>query len=324
MVGASVIAAIPVLMWWQLIWMPSPLLPPQKPPRFDSELHRTLQRDVHHIAREIGERNLRHPEALDATADWIERELVAAGHAVSRQTFKVEGHACHNLEVVLRGQQSQDAYVIGAHYDSALRSPGGNDNGSGVAVLLALARDLRGRMFKHALRLVFFTNEEPPHFQGPNMGSVRHAQKLHVDGVHVLGMLSLETMGYFTDAPRSQHYPGAASFFYPDTGNFIAFVGDTSSRALTHRVIKTFRAQRVTRSEGTALPRSTPGIGWSDHWSYWQHGIPALMVTDTAPFRDPHYHTPRDTADHLDYERLARVTQGLIQTIAALADDDVD
>jgi hypothetical protein len=133
-------------------------------------------------------------------------------------------------------------------------------------------------------------------------------------------MLSLETMGYFADAPHSQRYPGLASLFYPDTGNFIAFVGDLSSRELTHRVIASFRNNAPFPSEGTALTRNTPGVGWSDHWSYWQAGYPALMVSDTAPFRYPHYHTKNDTPDKLDYARLARVTEGLVDVIEVLAE----
>jgi Zn-dependent M28 family amino/carboxypeptidase len=187
-----------------------------------------------------------------------------------------------------------------------------------VAALLALARMLKDGAPARTLRFVAFANEEPPHFKQPSMGSLHYAESCKQHGDDVVAMLSLETMGYYRDEPGTQKYPAPLSSFYPDTGNFIGFVGDLSSRALVNRVVDSFRRHASFPSEGAALPGSIPGVGWSDHWSFWQHGYPAVMVTDTAPFRYPHYHEPSDTPDHIDFARLAQVVRGLEKVIAEL------
>jgi hypothetical protein len=151
------------------------------------------------------------------------------------------------------------------------------------------------------------------------MGSVVHAQRAARAREQIVAMFSLETMGYFSDEPGSQQYPFPLSLLYPDRGNFIAFVGNIRSRELVRRVVGLFRATTKFPSEGAALPERTTGVGWSDHASFWAAGYPALMVTDTALFRYPHYHSPRDTDDKVDVDRLARVVTGLEQVIAGLA-----
>lgn len=313
--------AVPVVAWRRMIQMPGSShrepLPGVTPAQ--EQLAQALQRDVEHLAVDLGERNLQHPVTLERSADWIQGELERIGHAVTRQTFQVNGRPCHNLEVELRGTtHAPEVIVVGAHYDSAPGTPGANDNGSGVASLLALARRLHGLQPPRTLRLVWFTNEEPPHFQGADMGSVRYAQRSRQKNERIVAMLSLETLGYYSDTPGSQKYPGALQAAYPDTGNFVALVGNTDSRELVHRVLAAFRSQTPFPSEGAALPDSLPGVGWSDHWAFWQQGYPALMVTDTAPFRYPHYHEPEDTPDKLDYPRLARVVEGLDHVVREL------
>ena len=206
--------------------------------------------------------------------------------------------------------------VVGAHYDSAPGSPGANDNGSGVAALLALARRCTTRPAR-TLRLIWFANEEPPHFQEPTMGSLHAAYRSSQRNDDIVAMLSLETIGYFSDAADSQRYPTLVAPFYPSTGNFIAFVGNPDRAHWCTAVVGAFRRHARFPSEGAALPASIPGVGWSDQWSYWQQGYPALMVTDTAPFRYPYYHSRRDTADRIDYERMARVTSGLRDAITS-------
>ena len=133
-------------------------------------------------------------------------------------------------------------------------------------------------------------------------------------------MLSLETIGYFRDERGTQKYPPIVSWFYPDTGNFIAFVGNVGSRSLVRRTIGTFRANAKFPTEGAAMPSFVTGVGWSDQWSFWQVGYPGVMITDTAPFRNPNYHTPGDRPDTLDYDRLARITTGLVPVVHALVD----
>jgi Zn-dependent M28 family amino/carboxypeptidase len=210
--------------------------------------------------------------------------------------------------------------VIGAHYDSVFGSPGANDNGSGVAAMLALARRFAGKPAGQTLRFVAFANEEPPYFQTEQMGSLVYASRCKARGDQISAMISLETIGYFSDAPRSQTYPSlGVGAFYPTTGNFIGFVGNIRSRTLLRRAIFLFRQQGKLPSEGGALPSFIPGVGWSDQWAFWQSGYPGIMITDTAPFRYPHYHAATDTPDKLDYDRFALVVSGVEKTIAELA-----
>ncbi|MCI0362486.1 MAG: M28 family peptidase, partial [Phycisphaerales bacterium] len=195
-----------------------------------------------------------------------------------------------------------------------------NDNGSGVAATLALARAFAESKPDRTLRFVLFANEEPPYFQTENMGSLVYAKRCRERGENTVAMLSLETIGYYSDAPGSQTYPiKPIGWVYPTTGNFIGFVGNYNSRKLVRQAIKSFRAHAQFPSEGGALPGWIPGVGWSDHWAFWQAGYPAIMLTDTAPFRYPHYHSIHDTPDKLDYDRMARVVDGLRPVVADLA-----
>ena len=257
---------------------------------------------------------------LGAAIAFVEERLQQAGYKPTRETFEVSGKAFANIVAERRGTRAHEPMVIvGAHYDSVLGSPGANDNGSGVAAVLALAEHFKGCELRHTLRFVAFTNEEPPHYRSAAMGSFVHARGCHQAGVSVRAMLSLETMGFFSDAPGSQSYPPPLGWLYPSRGNFIGFVASFGNRALLARVIGSFRRHTQFPSEGAALPAATPGVSWSDHWSFWQFDYPALMVTDTAPFRYPHYHTAGDTADKVDYEKLGRVVAGLARVVEELA-----
>jgi Zn-dependent M28 family amino/carboxypeptidase len=281
------------------------------------QLAENLKKHVAGVASE--EHNVNHPEALERSAVYIETVLSSLGYRVSRQEFEVQGVKVRNLEVV-RGSGKQ-AVVIGAHYDSARGAVGADDNGSGVAALLELARFLNSMRPADGLevRLVFYVNEELPWFSTDAMGSYVHSKGLARDGKDVFAMLSLETIGWYSEEPNSQRYPFPLSVFYPSTGDFVGFVANLRSRSLMHRVIGAFRRSVVFPSEGAAAPESIPGVSWSDQWAYWKLGWPAIMVTDTAPFRYPHYHTLRDTPDKLDYDRLARVVKGLQGVLHDLA-----
>ncbi|MFC1452064.1 M28 family peptidase [Verrucomicrobiota bacterium] len=286
----------------------------------ESELAGCLEGHVVTLAETIGERNVRLPEALEAAAGYIEKQWAEAGLASHPQHFDCRGVPVRNLAVEIPGSDEPGEIVlIGAHYDSVMGSPGANDNGSGVAVLLELSRLFASRPAGRTLRFVAFVNEEPPFFQGPEMGSLVYARAARARGDRLAAMLSLETMGCYADAQRSQQYPFPFSLFYPDTGNFIGFVGNMSSGRLVRRCTGSFRSHASFPSEGAAVPGWITGVGWSDHWSFWQEGYQALMVTDTAPFRYAHYHSPLDTPDRLDYARLARVTRGLECVIGDLA-----
>jgi Zn-dependent M28 family amino/carboxypeptidase len=292
------------------------------PPLTDREqlLHDNLKRHVAALAGTIGERNVWHPEALAAAAGYIQESLEAAGYSVNVQPFTSHGQTVNNIEAVLPGHGAADEIiVVGAHYDSVADCPGANDNASGVATLLELARLLAGTTLPRTVRFVAFANEEAPFFYGDEMGSKLYAARAQAQGEHVEAMLSLETMGYFTDQPGSQKYPFPFSYLYPDTGDFIGFVGNLSSRSLVRKVVGTFRASTAFPSEGVAAPSGMEGVHWSDHWSFWQAGYPAIMVTDTALFRYPHYHEATDTPQQLDYTGLARVTGGLAEVVGVLA-----
>jgi Zn-dependent M28 family amino/carboxypeptidase len=296
------------------------------PPMADSErdLSAQLRSDVEELAVRIGSRSVYSPSKLAQAADYIERRFQGYGYAVQRQTFATDGVACHNLEVELRGTRAPESIVIvGAHYDSAHGCPGANDNASGTAALLALAGALAKTSPEKTLRFVAFTNEEPPWFTTSLMGSRQYARRCRERGEKVESMISLETIGCFRDEAGSQQYPFPANFFYPSTGNFITFVGNVGSRALVRRAIGSFRASAKFPSEGGALPSWISGVGWSDHSSFWREGYDAIMVTDTAPFRYPHYHRKTDTPDKIDFDRCARVVEGMKAVIADLAGIDV-
>jgi hypothetical protein len=279
-----------------------------------------LRADVQHLSGQIGERNLARYPQLNAAADFIESSFRQAGFEPRRDSYEVRGLASHNIEVEMRGL-SPEIVLVGAHYDSVFGAPGANDNGTGVAALLALARRFAGKSTNASLRFVAFVNEEPPYFQTPEMGSLVYAGRCKAHGDQIAAMISLETIGYFSDAPRSQTYPVAAlGAFYPKVGNFIGIVGNVSSRWLVRRAIAEFRQDGKIPTEGAALPAAIAGIGWSDHWSFWQHGYPGIMITDTAPFRYPHYHEGSDLPDKLDYDRFALVvssTEKLVRSLAA-------
>lgn len=279
-----------------------------------------LQKHVAMLAGEIGERHIWHYRGLEAAAGYIKEALMEVGYRVEEQEFTVEGTTVANLEAERIGISFPGKIVIvGAHYDSVIGSPGANDNASGVAGLLEIARLLATEKLSRTVRFVAFVNEEPPFFLTGDMGSRVYAARSRQRGEDVMAMLSIETIGYYSEGPGSQHYPFPFSFFYPTTANFIGFVGNLSSRRLVRRAIGTFREHTNFPSEGLAAPEWVTGVGWSDHVSFWKEGYPAVMITDTALFRYDHYHTPQDTPEKLDYARTARVVTGLTRVVADLA-----
>ena len=288
-------------------------------------LRAELIADVQTLGGQIGERNMTRYSQLNAAVDFIEDSFSRTGLHPRRDSYELHGRACHNIEAEIRGAQGAAVskppaiILVGAHYDSVFGSPGANDNGSGVAAMLALARRFAGKPAKHTLRFVAFVNEEPPYFLSEQMGSFVYASRCKARGDQIRAMISLETIGYFSDAPHSQTYPSIGlGAFYPNVGNFIGFVGNIRSRALLRQVLSLFRAQGKIPSEGAALPAFIPGVSWSDQWSFWQHGYPGIMITDTAPFRYPHYHSVTDTPDKLDYDRFALVVSGMHKVIEEL------
>jgi Zn-dependent M28 family amino/carboxypeptidase len=304
---------------------PLPLAPPDTRPLADR-----LRAHVEHLAGEIGERSLADPARLRRAEHYLAANLAKAGHRVRWQTYSAarDGatHEVSNLEIEIPGSvRPAEILVVGAHYDTVnhrgVTTPGANDNASGTAAVLEFARLLADHASGITVRLVLFVNEEPPYFWTDEMGSLVYARAAKQRGDAVVGMISVETIGYYRDEPGSQDYPPLVGSAYPDTGNFIAFVGPQSNGggAWVERVTAAFRATSPVPAEGAALPSLVPRINSSDHWSFWKQGWPALMVTDTAPYRYPHYHKPTDTPEKLDYDRMARVVEGLAATIRELA-----
>lgn len=286
----------------------------------ESNLAQRLRRHVVAIASEP--HNIAHYAALEKAAAYIEAELTALGYTPQPQVYESDGRAVRNIEVVLSptgATATTESLVIGAHYDSVRIAPGANDNGSGTAAVLELARLLKDVPLKDKrLRLVLFVNEEPPYDRTPDMGSWRYAKGLEAKGERVAGMLSLETLGCFSDKPGTQKYPAPFGLIFPNKANFIAFVAMPGSRSFLQEVIGAFRSHTKFPTIGGTAPDQIAGIGWSDHWSFWKLGYPAVMVTDTALFRYRDYHKATDTPDKVDYDKLARITLGLEQTVRDL------
>lgn len=275
------------------------------------------------LSEDIGQRDVFNVRGLErARADLVGR-FEALGYDVVERPFRVSEGDVYNLEVERTGTAQPDAIVlIGAHYDTAPGTRGANDNGSGVAALLELAAAFAEREPERTVRFVAFVNEEPPFFDTAEMGSAVYAAEAAARGDHIVAMISLETMGFYSDEPGSQQYPPPFGLFYPSRGNFVAFVGNVQSRALVRHSVGLFREHGQVPSEGVAAPGRLPGIFWSDHAPFWEHGYAALMVTDTAPFRYQHYHRWTDTAEHIDFDTLAMVVDGLVGVVDGLARAD--
>jgi len=292
-------------------------------PPADPALARRLAGHVEALAGTIGERGIFRPDAYDAARDYIRRELIDAagpGVPVQVQGFASGGRTVANLEVVRLGTDpALPCLVVGAHYDTVRGTPGADDNATGVAALIELVRTLSAGTHARTVRLVAFANEEAPFFDGPEHGSLVYARSLKAAGERVNLMLSLEMLGYFTQTPGSQHYPPLLAPFYPDRGNFIGLVSNLGSRARLLELAAAFKAASDFPVEHLASPEWVPGVSLSDHHSFWREGYRAVMVTDTAFYRNPHYHTATDAPETIDVAGLAAVTAGLAGALARLA-----
>jgi hypothetical protein len=284
-----------------------------------------LQAHVQKLAGDIGERNVFHPKALRQAADYIESVWRAQGYEVVRQQYQVQGEQCVNLEVTRLGAVSPKEIVLfGAHYDTVEGSPGANDNATGVAALLEFSRLMASQKPGRTVRFVAFVNEEPPFFWKPEMGSRVYAKIARQRGDDIRAMVAMDSLGYYSDQPGSQKFPPGLKALYPDRvfpdrGNFLAFIANPESRALLERALKTFRAQSDFPTDYLVGVAQIPGIGFSDHESFWREGYRAIFVTDTATFRDPSYHTAQDTVEKINFKALTRVTEGLFGVIKTLA-----
>ena len=279
-------------------------------------LSERLRSHVQALAGEIGERNLFLPAALKAAERYIAEQWQSQGYSVQRQIEGMEDIDCANLEIAVPGGRlAEEIIVVGAHYDSAFGSPGADDNASGIAALLELSRLFAEAQPDRSLRFVAFTNEEPPFFASRHMGSLVYARAARRRGDRIRFMVSLEMLGYYDHDPGSQSYPPFLKPFFRDRGDFIAFVSDWRSRRFLRQMVRAFRAHSDFPAESLAAPVVLPGIAASDHFSFWRQGYPAIMITDTAFYRNHWYHTAGDLPEHLCYASFAAVTRGVYEAL---------
>ncbi len=286
----------------------------------ENELVKRLRRHVQVLAGEIGERNPSNYANLERAAAYIEGQFEASRYSVESQSYTVGGRVYRNLIVSRPGRDKQEEQIIlGAHYDTNPGTPGADDNASGVSVLLELARLSIDREFGKTVRFIAFSTEEMPSFRTGLMGSHVYARRAKSRGDRIVGMISFEMLGYYSDLEGSQSYPTGFSLFYPSRGNFISLVSDFWSWRWKNKVEAALKQSMRLPIESVATFRFVPGVDWSDHRSFWKAGYPALMMTDTAFYRNPHYHRGTDTPEKLDYTRMAELTRGLLGMLERLA-----
>jgi len=314
-----VVLALLLLLVCAWFWLTQPLFSRLQPNSVRTVDPARLEAHVRKLSIELAPRDVGHMENLDRAASYIGTELVQAGASVSEQRYRVEQITYRNV-IARFGPDTPERIVVGAHYDAAGPMPGADDNASGVAGLIELARLLGVNPPKLRIDLVAFSTEEPPYFRTNGMGSSVHAQSLQKENVRVRAMLSLEMIGYFSDGSGSQHFPaGILSAFYPATGNFIGVVGRVGDGLLARRVKSAMSGAAPLPVYSISAPSVIPGIDFSDQLNYWHAGYKALMITDTAFYRNLNYHTEHDTPEKLDYKRMAMVVEGVYAAVTDLS-----
>jgi hypothetical protein len=288
----------------------------------EQSLAERLRGHVDVLASLIGPRHLGRYDMLLAAERYVETRLALTHLPVQRQTYTVHNKPVANLFIEQPGQKHPDEIVIvGAHYDSVYCTPGADDNASAVAGMLEIALALSKQRFQRTIRCVGFVNEEPPYYKTRDMGSYRYAAMCRQRGDNIVGMINLEMIGYYSDEVGSQTYPslGGLQITLPRRGNFIAICSDMASAGLLARFALGFRRSVRFPMIPFASPGSVTGPDMSDNWSFWQHDYPALMITDTSMFRNPHYHQPSDQLQTLHLPAMTRVVSGLIGAVGKLA-----
>jgi len=290
----------------------------------EKESAENLKRMVTFLAGEVGTRNYLHDQSLNRAADFLETRFKGLGYETQIVSYEVNGQIFKNIITRTHSiptKESKDIIVIGAHYDSCF-NPGADDNASGVAGILELARLLKDVNLSTQIQFVAFTNEEPPFFMTDDMGSLVFARKLKEHNLKVKAAIILEMIGYYSENINSQRYLPLLGLFYPNRGNFIAVVGNFPSAKVTNTLVANFRRHSKFPVESLIAPSFVRGVYFSDHWSFWHEGFPAVMVTDTAFLRNKNYHSPTDLPATLDYEKMARVVHGLKESIIRFVEDD--
>jgi Zn-dependent M28 family amino/carboxypeptidase len=276
-----------------------------------------LKRTVEYLSFYIGVRDSDYYDKLSAAADFITNKFKELDYDVSFNMYENEGKFYKNIIAEKNHKDDQKVIIIGAHYDT-YDNPGADDNASGVAGLLELARTLKEIAPDKNIRFIAFVNEEPPFFKTKLMGSWVYVEHIHKNKEEIKAAIILESIGYYSDEKGSQSYPPVLGFFYPDKGDFIAVIGNWRSKGLVKKIKKIFKKKVSLPVESLIAPKFIEHASFSDHWSFWEHGYTAVMITDTALMRNPNYHRETDTPETLDYEKMKEVVKGVKDIIKEL------
>ena len=290
-------------------------------PRFiPASSEQALYDHVHALSVVIGSRSIREYGKIREAEQYIRTFLDKQEIPFELQGYDYEGNRFNNIVVSLEGDsRREETIIIGAHYDTVSGTPGADDNASAVAVLLELCRALKDYRPERTLKLIFFVLEEPPAFMTPAMGSYVYAAQARERGENIVGMISLEMVGYFNDAEGSQAFPvPGLHWLFPDRGTFIGVVGNVPSRELTLAVAEALKAGSGLPVEHLVALPFIPGIGLSDHGSFWKMGFRAVMVTDTAFYRNPNYHGEKDTIGTLQFDKMSGLVRGMVHVVEFL------
>lgn len=298
-----------------LLLCSAPPLLAQTSPQENSETN--LKATVRYLSEEIGVRSYRDLGKLNKAAGHIESQFRSFGCIVSRQAFTYAGRTYYNIIAEVKGTnpEKKEIIVVGAHYDTVSTTPGADDNASGIAGLLELSRLFAAAPAERSMRFVAFSLEEPPAYGTEYMGSYVYAKQISEENVPVLGMISLEMIGYFCDEKDCQKYPPVVGWFFPNKGDFISFVGNISSRSFTRSVKKAFLKSSSLPVESLNTVSSVTGVDFSDHRNFWKFGFDAFMITDTSFYRNSNYHEAEDTGEKLDFKRMNQLVTGLAHAL---------
>jgi hypothetical protein len=283
-----------------------------------TEYDNPLRDTVEYLCAADPPRNYYNPASLERTARWIEARLLECTPFVKSQPFQADNGLTYENVIATFNPGGKDRIVVGAHYDVCGDQPGADDNASAVAGLIEIARLIARNepALQYRVDLVAYSLEEPPTFRSRYMGSYIHAKSLHDAGIDIKVMICLEMIGYYSDRENSQRYPAPfLSTIYPTTGNFISVVGKMGQGRSVRRVKKLMKAGSDIPVQAIAAPPGLPGIDRSDHLNYWKFGYTAVMITDTADYRNPNYHQKSDTPDTLDYSMMAKTVASVYNTV---------
>ncbi|MEW5693701.1 MAG: M28 family peptidase [Candidatus Hydrogenedentota bacterium] len=289
--------------------------------KYESELSRLLKSHVITLSHQIGDRNVFSIDALNQSADYITKTFNSIGYKTEFQYYTCRGAKIKNIIATKIGVSNPSFIIIvGAHYDTCF-NVGADDNASAVAALLELSRFMFNKKTDKTLKFIAFVNEEPPFFKSDNMGSMVYAKKAKEKNEDIKAAIILEMLGFYNEKPFSQRYPPLFGFFFPSKANFIAAIGNFKSQWLVKMVVKSFKKATSFPIEYLTTFSFVPGVDFSDNWSFWKMGYPAIMITDTAFYRNPHYHTNSDTYETLNYEYMAEIVKGIAESLIDLTSD---